>query len=77
MTVHWMWLQMAGRQMLNPKWESKGTLIVDMVALNERCEPPRCTLRLLTLEALAGDFTKWATSGETVFMCKVDVANIF
>ena len=60
-----------------PKSQEKGSLIINMVPLNKRCQRPCTRLQLPTLEELGDTFREAAGTRQTIWFCKLDVANMF
>ena len=60
-----------------PKSQEKGSLIINMVPLNKRCQRPSTRLQLPTLEELGDTFREAAGNRQTIWFCKLDVANMF
>ena len=60
-----------------PKSQEKGSLIINMVPLNKRCQRPNTRLQLPTLEELGDTFREAAGKGQAIWFCKLDVANMF
>ena len=60
-----------------PKCDTKGSLIVDMVPINDLCKPPHRRLRMPTLEQLTADFQRCAWDRCQMWMSKIHVSNMF
>ena len=52
-------------------------MIIDMVPLNARCAAPGQRIKLPTLENLGDTFREAARRSQTMWLCKLDVANMF
>ena len=65
------------RAFTKAKSQEKGSLIINMTTVNERCTRLQHRLRLPTMESLATYLRSAATAGRTTYFCNLDVSNMF